>query len=329
MEPGSEEWLASVVEDVIDPDVAIIDPHHHLWPRDGALPYGLAELEADLASGHNIIDTVFIECHANYRSDGPEHLRPVGETVFVATTAESSDRQVMGGIVAHVDLTDSDHLDEALAAHAHAADGRLRGIRHAGSHALHPEVLTIAGRAPAGLYLDEAFQAGVRQLGERGLTYDTWHYHYQNQEFVELARAVPDTIIVLDHFGTPLGVGPYAHEREEIFERWLTDITDIAACPNVFAKLGGLAMPDNGFGWNTAERPPTSRQFVAAQARYYVHTIEAFGPERCMFESNFPVDRFSLSYRTLWNGLKLIAGPYSASERDQMFRGTAATVYRL
>ena len=329
MEPGSEEWLASVVEAVIDPDVAIIDPHHHLWPPGGVLPYGLDELEADLASGHNIVDTVFIECGAGYRSDGPGYLRSVGETEFVAAAAGSSDRQVMGGIVAHVDLTESDRLDEALAAHADVADGRLRGIRHAGSHALHPEVLTIPGSAPAGLYLDESFRAGVRHLGERGLTYDTWHYHYQNAEFVELARAAPDTLIVLDHFGTPLGVGPYANEREEIFERWLTDITDIAACPNVVAKLGGLAMPDNGFGWNTAERPPTSRQFVAAQARYYVHTIEAFGPERCMFESNFPVDRFSMSYRTLWNGLKLIAGPYSPAERDQMFRQTAASVYRL
>ena len=150
MEPGSEEWLASVVEDVIDPDVAIIDPHHHLWPRDGALPYGLAELEADTRVGAHIIDTVFIECHANYRSDGPEHLRPVGETVFVATAAESSDRQLMGGIVAHVDLTDSDHLDEALAAHAARGRGRFRGIRHAGRMRCIPEVLTIAGRAPAG-----------------------------------------------------------------------------------------------------------------------------------------------------------------------------------
>ena len=329
MEPGSEEWLASIVEEVIDPDLPIIDPHHHLWPAGGALPYGLDDLEADLGSGHNIVDTVFIECHASYRTEGPEHLRPVGETEFVAAAAEASHRQVMGGIVAHVDLTDAEHLDEALAAHAHAAGGRLRGIRHAGSHALHPEVLMIAGRAPAGLYRDEAFQAGVRQLGDRGLTYDTWHYHYQNTDFVELARAAPDTLIVLDHFGTPLGVGPYADQREEIFERWLTDITDIAACPNVVAKLGGLAMPDNGFGWNTADAPATSRQFVAAQARYYVHTIESFGPERCMFESNFPVDRFSLSYRTLWNGLKMIASPYSDAERDQMFRGTAATVYRL
>ena len=221
MTPGSEEWLASTVEDVIDPDVAIIDPHHHLWPPGGPLPYGLQELEADLASGHNIIDTVFIECNSSYRPDGPDHLRSVGETEFVASAAESSTRQVMGGIVAHVDLTDADHLDAALAAHSHAADGRFRGIRHAGSHALHPEVLMIPGRAPAGLYLDEGFQAGVRQLGERGLTYDTWHYHYQNQEFVELARAAPDTLIVLDHFGTPLGVGPYADQREEIFEQWL------------------------------------------------------------------------------------------------------------
>jgi predicted TIM-barrel fold metal-dependent hydrolase len=329
MEPGTHEWLHAFVEDVIDPDVAIIDPHHHLWPVGEGLPYALADLEEDLAAGHHIIDTVFVECHSSYRPDGPEHLRPVGETEFVTAASEASSRQVMGGIVAHADLTDAEHLDEVLDAHAEAAHGRLRGIRHAGSHALHPEVLMIPGRAPAGLYADEAFRAGVRRLAERGLTFDTWHYHYQNPEFAEFARAVPDTTIILDHFGTPLGVGPYANQREEIHERWTVDIADIATIPNVFAKLGGLAMPDNGFGWNTAERPPTSDEFVEAQGRYYRHMIDRFGPSRCMFESNFPVDRFSLPYRTLWNALKKIAAPYSPTERDQMFRATAASVYRL
>lgn len=329
MEPGSEEWLTSVVEDVIDPDVPIIDPHHHLWPAGGAMAYRLADLEADLGSGHNVVDTVFVECHSSYRGDGPRHLRPVGETEFVVAAAESSSRRVMGGIVAHADLTDLDHLDEVLDAQAEAAGGRLRGIRHAGSHALHPEVLTMPGRARVGLYADDTFREGVRRLGARGLVYDTWHYHYQNPEFVALARAVPATTMVLDHFGTPLGVGPYAAKRDEIFERWLTDISAIAACENVRAKLGGLAMPDNGFGWNTAVRPPSSSDFVHVQAPYYIHAIESFAPERCMFESNFPVDRVSLSYRTLWNGLKKIAAPYSSSERERLFAGTAADVYRL
>jgi predicted TIM-barrel fold metal-dependent hydrolase len=326
--PGSQEWLDSVVEDVVDPDAPIIDPHHHLWPDGGALPYGLDELLADLASGHNIVDTVFVECGAGYRSGGDERFAPVGETEFVTAAAVRSSRTVMGGIVAHADLTDPG-LNDVIDAHIEASGGRLRGIRHAGSHALHPEVLTIPGRAPVGLYADPALRAGVARLGERGLSYEPWHYHYQNQDFLELARAVPGTSMVLDHFGTPLGVGPYESQREQIFGQWKTDIADIATCDNVVAKIGGLAMPDNGFGWHTAERPPTSDEFVAAQRRYYLHTIEQFGPGRCMFESNFPVDRLSLSYRVVWNGFKKLVADFSPDERDAMLRGTAARVYRL
>ena len=328
-EPGTQAWLDSVIEDVIDPEAPIIDPHHHLWPEGGSRPYGLDELLADLSSGHRIVDTVFVECGAAYRSDGPVELRPVGETEFVAAEAARAPRQGMGGVVAQADLPDADRLDAVLDAHEEAAGGRLRGIRHAGSHALHPEVLTIPGRAPVGLYADAAFRRGVARLGERGFTYDTWHYHYQNRDFAELARAVPDTTIVLDHFGTPLGVGPYEAQREQIFEQWSDDITEIAGSDNVVAKMGGLAMPDNGFGWHTADRPPTSDEFVDAQRRYYLHTIEQFGPQRCMFESNFPVDRFSLSYRVVWNGFKKMIADFAPDERDAMLRGTAASVYRL
>jgi predicted TIM-barrel fold metal-dependent hydrolase len=326
--PGSQEWLDSVIEDVVDPDAPIIDPHHHLWPVGGALAYGLDELLADIGDGHNVVDTVFVECGAGYRTGGDERFAAVGETEFVTAEAERSPRPVMGGIVAHADLTDPG-LDDVLDAHLEASRGRLRGIRHAGSRAEHPEVLMIPGGAPAGLYADPAFRAGVARLGERGLSYDTWHYHYQNREYLELARAVPGTSMVLDHFGTPLGVGPYASQREEIFQSWTADIAAIAACPNVVAKIGGMAMPDNGFGWNTADRPPTSDEFVEQQGRYYVHTIEQFGPQRCMFESNFPVDRFSLSYRTVWNAFKKMVADFTADERDAMLRGTAARTYRL
>ena len=205
----------------------------------------------------------------------------------------------------------------------------FRGIRHAGDRDPRPQDLTIAGRAPEGLYQKEAFIKGVQRLGERGFSYDTWHYHHQNQSFLELAKAAPDTPMILDHFGTPLGVGVYADQRESIFEQWQQDIADIAQCTNVVAKLGGLAMPDNGFGWNQRATPPTSDEFVDAQARYYHHTISCFGPERCMFESNFPVDRMSISYHVLWNGLKKIASGYSASEQDAMFQGTAKRIYKL
>jgi L-fuconolactonase len=328
-EPNSADWLRSVVEPVVDPDAPIIDPHHHLWPAGGSMAYGLVDLEEDLDSGHRVVDTVFVECGAAYERAADNAFAPVGETAFVTGEAERSGRQVMGGIVAHADLCDAGHLGAVLDAHEAAGNGRFRGIRHAGSHALHPDVLMIPGRAPAGLYADPEFRSGVGRLGERGLTYDTWHYHYQNRDFLELARAVPDTTMVLDHFGTPLGVGPYQSQREHIFEQWKTDIADLAACDNVVAKIGGLAMPDNGFGWHSAERPPTSDEFIEAQGRYYLHTIEQFGPERCMFESNFPVDRLSLSYRTVWNAFKKLVADFSPDERDAMLRGTAARVYRL
>jgi predicted TIM-barrel fold metal-dependent hydrolase len=292
------------------------------------MAYGLDDLLADLGAGHNVVDTVFVECGAAYDRTATDQLAPVGETSFVTGEAERSGHQVMGGIVAHADLR-LPSVDNVLDAHASAGNGRFRGIRHAGSHALYPDVLMIPGRAPAGLYADGAFRAGVARLGERGLTYDTWHYHYQNRDFLELARAVPGTTMVLDHFGTPLGVGPYESQRDEIFEQWKTDIADIARCENVVAKIGGLAMPDNGFGWHSAERPPTSDEFVDAQGRYYRYTIEAFGPERCMFESNFPVDRLSLSYRTVWNAFKKLVADFSAGERDSMLRGTASRIYRL
>ncbi len=325
--PGSDEWRAQVDEPVVDPDQRIVDPHHHLWPAGSALPYELDALLADVGSGHRVERTVFMECHASYRTDGPPELAPIGETEFVADAAERSD----GLIAAMVGKTDLrlPNLDEILDAHVEAGRGLFRGIRDALSRAEPGEELMIAGGAPKGLSDDPAFRAGVRRLGDRGFTYDTWHYHYQNREFLALAHAVPDTLMVLDHFGTPIGVGRYADQRDAVFEDWKRDIAEIARCDNVVAKLGGLAMPDNGFGWHTAERPPTSDEFVAAQGRYYEHAIECFGAGRCMFESNFPVDRLSLSYRVLWNGLKKIARGCSPDERDALFAETATRVYRL
>ena len=168
-----------------------------------------------------------------------------------------------------------------------------------------------------------------RRLGELGYTYDTWHFFHQNRDYLALARAVPETTMILDHFGTPLGVGRYAGKQQEIFPRWKEDIAAIAECPNVIAKLGGLAMPDNGFGWDSRELPPTSGEFVEAQKRYYLHTIDCFGPSRCMFESNFPVDKMSISYHVMWNGMKKIVHDFSEDEKQEMFYGTAARAYRL
>ena len=329
MHPGSPEWLALVDEDIVDPSQEIIDPHHHLWPPDGALPYDLADLHADTGAGHNIVGTVFVECHAAYRPDGPDHLRSVGETEFVAQRAGESaagGAEILG-IVANCDLR-RDDLDEILDAHEAAGDERFRGIRHAIARETDP-ALRIAGRAPEGLAEDPDFRRGVTRLGERGLTYDSWHYHHQNAAFADVARACPGTTMILDHFGTPLGVGRFEGKLDEIFETWKDDIAAIAALPNTVAKIGGLAMPDNGYGWHAQDRPATSDDLVAAHERWYLHTIDCFGPDRCMFESNFPVDRFSINYVSWWNAAKKMAARFDQAERDAMFTGTARRVYSI
>lgn len=332
--PGSDAWLAQVREDIIEPDRPIIDPHHHLWTDTlGRKPYLLAHLWADTGSGHNIQKSVFIECRACYHNEAPDHLKSLGETEFVAQIARASREggggTVIAGFVGHTDLRRTTDLAATLKKHVDAADGLFRGIRHAGARDANPEALNIPGRGPEGLYADADFRAGLAILGKLGYTYDTWHYHHQNAAFAELARAVPGTTLVLDHFGTPLGVGRYAGQRDAIFEAWKRDIAAIAACPNVVAKLGGLAMPDNGFGWDKRDRPATSDELVEAQSRYYHHTIECFGPARCMFESNFPVDRRSLPYASYWNAMKKMATRYSPEEQHAMFYGTAERVYRL
>jgi predicted TIM-barrel fold metal-dependent hydrolase len=327
-------WLDQVQEEIIDPERPIVDPHHHLWRHPGMPPYLLADLWGDTGSGHRIEKTVFMECGAEYLSEGPDHLRSVGEVEFVTALAEESAKGATGqaeiaALVSHIDLALADQVADTVAVHEEAGRGLFRGVRHAGARDENTDVLMIPGRAPEGLYQSAEFRRGVAALGGLGHSFDTWHYHHQNRAFADLARAVPDTIMVLDHFGTPLGVGPYAGKREEIFEQWRKDIAEIAQCENVVAKLGGLAMPDNGFGWMGRERPPTSDEFVEAQSRYYLHTIDCFTPERSMFESNFPVDKFSLAYPILWNGFKKIVSAFSEDEKNAMFHDTATRVYRL
>ena len=333
-EPQTETGYAAVREEIVEPDRPIIDTHHHLWETQTPLwgRYVLENLWADTDSGHHIEKTVFVDCRSGYRTEGPEHLRPVGETEYVAGVAAASAGRngaaTISAIVAHADLLLGGAVEDVLQAHGEAGGGLFRGIRHAGAHDT-TATLTIAGRGRPCPYGEDAFRAGMRTLGRLGYTFDGWHFFHQNQDFLALARAVPETTMILDHFGTPLGVGAYAGRGEEIFTRWRDDIAAIAECPNTVAKLGGLAMPDNGFGWDTRDMPPTSDEFVVAQKRYYLHTIDCFGPDRCMFESNFPVDRLSISYPVMWNGMKKIVADFSEDEKHAMFYGTAARVYRL
>jgi predicted TIM-barrel fold metal-dependent hydrolase len=327
-------WLDQVQEEIVEPERRIVDPHHHLWGPKGALPYSLDDLWGDTGSGHRVEQTVFMECRAEYRSDGPERLRSLGEVEFVteaaAQSADAGDgRARIAALVSHIDLSLGDAIEEIVHLHEDKSGGLFRGVRDAGACAIKSDKLMIAGNAIEGLYGLSDFREGVRTLGRLGHTYDTWHYHYQIQDFTALARAVPDTQMVLDHFGTPLGVGQYADKRDEIFRQWRIDVAELARSENVVAKLGGLAMPDNGFGWMGRELPPSSDEFVEAQSQYYLHMIDCFGPERCMFESNFPVDKMSISYPVLWNGLKKIVHDFSEDEKEALFSGTASRIYRL
>jgi predicted TIM-barrel fold metal-dependent hydrolase len=325
------DWLGQVVEPILDPGREIVDPHHHFWVHDGAT-YELNALWADTGSGHNVVQTVFIECRSYYDLSAPDPMQSVGETAQVARMAEQAARHPeqaqVAGIVANADLRLPD-LDRVLDAHVAAGSGRLVGIRHAGARDGDPDALIIPGRGDAGLYLDPAFQAGVRRLGARGLTYDTWHYHHQADDFLALARSAPETTLILDHFGTPLGVGRFAGKRSEIFPHWKEDMARLADCPNVIVKLGGFLMPDNGWDWYKCDRPPSSDQIVADQSDWYLHMIACFGPDRCMFESNFPVDRTAVSYPVLWNAFKKIAAPFDEVAKSNLFAGTARRIYGL
>ena len=321
------------MSEILDPGREIVDPHHHLWPNGRRAPYALAELYEDLRSGHDIVQTVFVECGASYRRGGPEHLRPVGETEWVAGEARASvaaGGPEIAGIVSFADLTAGDLVPEVLDAHEAAGGGRFRGIRHALARGDHrPGTETNPGPARAGLAHEEQFQAGVRLLGRRGLTWESWHYHYQMADFIAVAKSAPDTVCILDHFGTPVGVGRYRAQREEILAQSKRDVAAAAAIPNVFAKLGGMAMADNGFGWDGREQPVTAEEFAAAQREYYLHAIDCFGTGRCMLESNFPVEKVSVSYRVLYNAFKLITADFSEADKDALFSGTARRVYRL
>ncbi|MCY3794665.1 MAG: amidohydrolase family protein [Gammaproteobacteria bacterium] len=327
------DWLTQVSEDIIDPERPICDPHHHLWDHPNRR-YLLDELIADTGSGHNVVSTVFVECGSMYRADGAEALRPVGETEFVNGVAAMSASGGYGamracvGIVSYADLTLGAAAGEVLDAHL-AASPRFRGIRHAAGWDASDAVRNSHTKPSEHLLADPAFREGFAELGRRGLSFDAWLYHRQIPELTALARAFPGTTIIFDHFGGPLGIGPYAGQREAIFTQWREEVAELARCENVYAKLGGLVMPINGFGFHKRERPATSDELVAATGRYYRHAIDCFGPRRCMFESNFPVDKASCSYAVLWNAFKKLVADASETDKAWLFHDAAATAYRL
>ena len=322
------DWLNTTIEAVVEPDLAILDPHHHLWEHTRILPYTVGDLHADTRDGHNVVGTVFVECSWAYRIDGDADFAPVGETEYVAGVAPGS---VIKAIVGSCDLTmPADKLREVLAAHDAAGNGLFRGIRH--RLAVDPTGSAQSSRGdvtPVGLAGTEDFRRGVALLGELGYTFDAWLYHPQIPELTAMARATPATTIILDHIGAPLGIGTYANRRAEVMEGWQRDITELATCANVVVKVGGIGMVTYGSGFEFQEQAPTSDQIVDYWGDALNTVIDLFGAERCMFESNFPVDKVSCSYRVLWNAFKKTSVARSATDRAQLFEGTAARVYMV
>jgi predicted TIM-barrel fold metal-dependent hydrolase len=259
----------------------------------------------------------------------------VGETEFVNGIAAMSasglygPTRVAAGIVGTAPLRLGAAVGPVLDAQIAAGGGRFRGIRLGAAWDADPAVPNHRTRPPQGLFLRDDFRAGFAQLAPRGLTFEAWCYHRQIPDVTALARAFPDTTIILDHFGGPVGIGSYAGKHREVHDEWRGSIRELAKCPNVMAKLGGLAMEVNGYGWHEQPRPPSSQKLADATRPYYEFTVEQFGVDRCMFESNFPVDAVSCSYTVLWNSFKHLTAGYSAAEKAKLFHDTATRVYRL
>ncbi len=332
--PSDPQWQALHSEPALEPELDIIDAHHHLFDRP-QWPYRLEDLLGDFGQGHSVRASVYVQCGEHYLAEGPPQLRPVGETRFVDEAARRSLHASEGAvhacaaIVAFADLGLGAAVDEVLEAHLQAAPTRFRGIRHGLSTDPDPAYARSGPRPRPGLMADPAFREGFGRLAPHGLSFDAWLYHPQIPELVELARAFPDTTIVLDHVGGPLGLGGYAGRRDEVFAQWRDSIATLARCPNVVVKLGGLGMRLTGFGFEEAESPPDSATLAAAWKPWIETCIEAFGVERAMFESNFPVDGCSSGYGVLWNAFKRITAGASADEKAALYRLTACQVYRI
>jgi predicted TIM-barrel fold metal-dependent hydrolase len=334
----NHEWLALTKEAPLEPGLPICDPHHHLWDRQPARVaprYLLDEILEDADAAHNVVSTVFIECGAMYKADGPEALRPLGEIEFVNGIAAMSASGIYGktrvaaAIIGTANLRLGASVADVLDAQIAAGGGRFRGIRRAAAWDADPNVPSHRTNPGPGLFQRDDFRAGFAQLAPRRLTFEAWCYHRQIPDVTALARAFPATTIILNHFGGPLGVGAYAGKGQEVYAEWRTSISELATCPNVVAKLGGINMEMNGFGWHERSRPPSSQELADATRHYYEFTIEKFGADRCMFESNFPVDMVTCSYTVLWNSFKRLTSGASAAEKTALFHDTAARVYRL
>jgi predicted TIM-barrel fold metal-dependent hydrolase len=328
------DWLALHSEEIIEPERTIVDAHHHLWDRRGDR-YLLDEFTDDLGTGHNVVATVFVDCRSMYRAHGPDVMRPIGEVEFANGIAAQSasggygQSAVCAAIVSHANLLIGSQVRPVLEAQIKAGNGRFRGIRYSAASDVDRGVISAHASRPKGIMFETLFREGFGCLAPLGLTFDAWVFHTQIRELADLARAFPDTKIVLNHIGGPIAIGSYSNRRDEIFADWSASIKDVAKCSNVMIKLGGLATKLAGFDFHTGARPPTSEQLARAWGPYIETCIEAFGPTRSMFESNFPADKGTCSYQVIWNTFKRVVSTYTEPEKNSLFSGAASDFYSL
>lgn len=333
----NQDWLDQICEPVFEPGWAVVDPHHHIWSE--PFVYDVPELLADLTEGHEVLGTVYMEAHRGYLTDGPIHLRPSGETAFMTRRAEEADAapRICAGIVGAADLDGPlDELEQLLDAHVAAGKGRFCGIRSNIFVSFHPQTLAMYALDGAGQAVEQAgFLAGARLLAQRGLTLDLVCTHAQIEHVAKLASSVPTLRIIVDHFAPPVGFGATAQAPDELFAQWQRNLAALVPHENVFLKLGGCANPmmspslPDLHSLSRRTLPPTSEELADLYRPMFCGAVQALGPERCMFESNFPVDRTSSSYRVLWNAFKRLAALYSKDERTALLTDTAITAYRL
>ena len=332
------DWLAQTVESTLEPDLPICDPHHHFWDQrpDRVEPrYMLDQLMADTGSGHNIVSTVFVEARSMYRDGASDEMRPVGEMEFVQGIAAQSASGIYGntraahGIVGHANLHLGSNVRPVLEALRAASPNRFSGIRHGVGWDPHPEIASPGAYPFPNQLASDDYRAGARVLAEMNLSLDVSCLHPQLPEVADFARAVPDLTIVLNHVGGLMRTGPYASNPDETMDNWRAGIAAAASAPNVVLKLGGVGMARTGFDWHQRSTPVGSEEVATSIDPIMRYCIEQFGPSRCMFESNFPVDKESFSYHVMWNAFKRMSADFSASERADMFHDCAARAYRL
>jgi L-fuconolactonase len=327
-----EAWLATRIEPVIDPNQPIIDAHHHLFDRPNQR-YLAEDFAADIGVDINVRATVFVQARSFYRTNGPDNFRPIGETEFAANIAEkaiaSAGPKLCAAIVGYADLMQGDEVRSVLEAHVAAGKGFFRGIRRILAWDSDERLLNPAYPTTEDMMDNAAFRAGFAQLANLNLSFDAWIFFHQIPKLTALAHRFPNVQIVLNHCGGILGIGSYADRRDDVFKQWRAAMAELSKCPNVTVKIGGLGMALSGFGFEQCAQAPSSETLAKAWQPWVNTCIDLFGANRCMFESNFPVDKGSYSYVIGWNAMMRLSVGLTVAERTAIFLGTASRIYKI